>query len=102
MLKYNLKGEEKDWLGYLLPQGYSSILNARPSQQIDVDWGNSVHQLRHIMSNAVASKLFAEKSILCVGPEMVPQPKGKRVCSVGLLNYLSHANPCFYQESRHR
>jgi len=71
-------GEEKDWLGYLLPQGYSAILNARPSQQIDVDWGNSVHQLKDIMSNAVASKLFAEKSILCVGPEMVPQPKGKR------------------------
>ena len=37
------------------------------------------------MSNAVASKLFAEKSILCVGPEMVPQPKGKRVCLISLV-----------------
>jgi hypothetical protein len=68
-------------------------LDARPSQQIDVDWGNSVHQLKHIMSNTVASKLFAEKSILCVGPEMVPQPKGKRVCSISLVTtYLSHTD----------
>ena len=45
------------------------------------------------MSNAVASKLFAEKSILCVGPEMVPQPKGKRVCSINLATaYLSHTD----------
>ena len=88
-----MKGEEKDWLGYLLPQGYSTILNARPSQQIDVDWGNSIHQLKHIMSNAVASKLFAEKNILCVGPEMVPQPKGKRVCSISpVTTYLSHTD----------
>ncbi|KAF8163374.1 hypothetical protein B0H34DRAFT_764888 [Crassisporium funariophilum] len=71
-------GEEKDWLHHMLPQGYSAILGARPSQQVDVDWGNSVHQLKDIISNAVASKLFTEKSILCVGQEMVPQPKGRR------------------------
>ncbi|KDR81687.1 hypothetical protein GALMADRAFT_239810 [Galerina marginata CBS 339.88] len=71
-------GDEKDWAGYMLPQGYSSALGARPSQQVDVDWGNSIHQLKDIMSNSVACKLFANKNILCVGPEMVPSPKGKR------------------------
>ncbi|KAH9483918.1 hypothetical protein JR316_0003396 [Psilocybe cubensis] len=69
---------EKEWTGYLLPQGFSPALKARISQQVDVDWGNSFYQLKDIMSNAVACKLFADKSILCVGPEMVCQPKGKR------------------------
>lgn len=73
------KSEEKDWLGYMLPQGYSEALNARPSQQVDVDWGNSIHQLKDIMCNSVASKLFAEQSILCIGPEMVPLQRGKKV-----------------------
>ncbi|PPQ93283.1 hypothetical protein CVT25_015281 [Psilocybe cyanescens] len=73
---------EKDWLGYLLPQGFSPALKARISQQIDIDWGNSFYQLKDIMSNAVACKLFADKSILCVGPEMVCQPKGKRRAAV--------------------
>jgi len=65
----------------MLPQGFSPILNARPSQQVDIDWGNSIHQLKDIMSNAVASKLFDHKTILCVGAEMVSQPKGRRVSS---------------------
>ncbi|KAF8965254.1 hypothetical protein BDZ97DRAFT_1812840 [Flammula alnicola] len=71
-------GEEKDWAAYMLPQGYSSALRARPSQQVDVDWGNSIHQLKDIMNNSVACKLFDNKSILCVGPDMVCPPKGKR------------------------
>jgi hypothetical protein len=65
----------------MLPQGFSPILKARPSQQVDIDWGNSIHQLKDIMSNTVASKLFDHKTILCVGPEMVSQPKGRRVGS---------------------
>lgn len=72
-------GEEKEWHTYLLPQGYSDALHARPSQQVDMDWGNSVHQLHDIMAESVACKLFDKMSILCVGPEMVPQPKGKKV-----------------------
>lgn len=72
-------GEDKEWQAYLLPQGYSEALHARPSQQIDMDWGNSVHQLTNIMDTPVACKLFDEKSILCVGQEMVPQPKGKKL-----------------------
>ncbi|KAF5380888.1 hypothetical protein D9615_004022 [Tricholomella constricta] len=71
-------GVEKDWLAYMLPQGYSEALGARASQQVDVDWGNSVHQLNDIMDNRVPCKLFDGKSILCVGSEMVPAPKGKK------------------------
>ncbi|KIM49330.1 hypothetical protein M413DRAFT_438515 [Hebeloma cylindrosporum] len=74
--------EEKEWLGYMLPQGFSPVLNARPSQQVDIDWGNSIHQLKDIMSNTVASKLFERKTILCVGPGMVSQPKGRRRAGV--------------------
>jgi len=64
----------------MLPQGYSDTLKARPSQQVDMDWGNSIHQLKDIMSNCVPCKLFSGLSILCVGPDMVPTAKGKRVC----------------------
>ncbi|KAF8077869.1 hypothetical protein FPV67DRAFT_1662656 [Lyophyllum atratum] len=74
-------GEEKDWLAYMLPQGYSEALGGRASQQVDVDWGNSVHQLNDIMDNRVPCKLFEGKSILCVGSEMVPSPKGKKLTS---------------------
>jgi hypothetical protein len=72
-------GEEKEWTAYMLPQGYSDRLSARISQQVDVDWGNSVHQLTDIMDNAVPAKPFQNHSILCVGSDMVPQPKGKRL-----------------------
>lgn len=72
----------ENWTSFLLPQGYSEALGARASQQIDFDWGNSIHQLKQIMSNAVPCKLFAEKSVLCVGPEMIPQPRGKRLPGV--------------------
>ncbi|GLB34876.1 putative ubiquitin modification-dependent histone binding [Lyophyllum shimeji] len=72
-------GEEKDWQAYMLPQGYSEALGARASQQVDVDWGNSVHQLNDIMDNRVPCKIFDGKSILCVGPEMVPSPKGRKL-----------------------
>ncbi|KAF9535266.1 hypothetical protein CPB83DRAFT_779065 [Crepidotus variabilis] len=66
---------EKPWLSHLLPQGYSPQLGARPSQQVDYDWGNSVHHLTHIMKNSIPCKLFDGKHILCVGPDMVPKPK---------------------------
>ena len=42
------------------------------------------------MNNRVACKLFAGKSILCVGQDMVCHPKGKRV---SLLSYSSQTPP---------
>ena len=46
---------------------------------VDLDWGNCTEHLSHIMSNPVASKLFSKKSVLCLGSDLVPLPKGKRV-----------------------
>jgi hypothetical protein len=43
-----------------------------------MDWGNSHHHLTKIMENTVPCKLFFKKNILCVGPEVVPQPKGRK------------------------
>jgi len=65
---------EKDWSQFLLPAGFCDPLNARVSQMVDLDWGNSTEHLSDIMSNLVASKLFADQSILCVAPEFVPLP----------------------------
>lgn len=55
---------------------------ARVSQLVDLDWGNSTEHLSEIMSNPVASKLFEEKSVLCIGVDFVPLPKGKKVSSI--------------------
>ena len=53
---------------------------------VDLDWGNSTEHLSDIMSNPVASKLFAGESVLCLGPEFVPLPsKGKKVRPVRLF-----------------
>ncbi|KAF9464783.1 hypothetical protein BDZ94DRAFT_1320898 [Collybia nuda] len=70
-------GIEQPWANYMLPQGFSETLNARPTQQVDIDWGTSVRHLREIMENAVPCKLLKNMSVLCVGAELVPQPKGK-------------------------
>ncbi|KAG5653828.1 hypothetical protein H0H81_010101 [Sphagnurus paluster] len=70
--------KEDEWTKYILPQGYSEALGARPSQQVDYDWGNSIHQLNEIMDNRVPCKLFDGKTILCVGAEMIPTQKGKK------------------------
>ncbi|CAA7271631.1 unnamed protein product [Cyclocybe aegerita] len=71
-------GQEREWIGYLLPQGRSAILKGRITQQIDYDWGESVEFAKRLPTNPIAAKLFANMHILCVGPQMVPQPKGKR------------------------
>ncbi|KAJ3515088.1 hypothetical protein NLJ89_g1968 [Agrocybe chaxingu] len=71
-------GVEREWIGYLLPQGRSTILKGRITQQIDYDWGESVEFAQRLPTNPIAAKLFANMHILCVGPQMVPQPKGKR------------------------
>ncbi|THU89556.1 hypothetical protein K435DRAFT_969074 [Dendrothele bispora CBS 962.96] len=61
-----------EWNRQLLPQGYSDHFNARISQSVDVDWGNSPCHLKEIMDNPVPPKLFAGLSILCLGPEIEP------------------------------
>ncbi|KAH7919016.1 hypothetical protein BV22DRAFT_1108220 [Leucogyrophana mollusca] len=71
-----------DWQPFLLPAGFSDFLNARVSQLIDLDWGNSQEHLTEIMSNLAASKLFTDKSILCVGADFVPLPKTRKTPSV--------------------
>lgn len=76
------QGKEREWAGYLLPQGYSTALGARASQQVDVDWGNSIYHVTDIMNNRVACKLFAGKSILCIGQDMVCDPKGNKRVSL--------------------
>ncbi|KAG6917953.1 hypothetical protein DXG01_017137 [Tephrocybe rancida] len=70
-------GEEKDWTAYMLGQGYSEVLSTQVSQQVDMNWGYSVHHLNDIMDNKVPCKLLSGKSILCVG-DMVPKMKGKK------------------------
>lgn len=82
------QGVEKEWLSHLLPQGFSHVLLARPTQQVDMDWGNSHHHLTKIMSNMVPCKLFAQKDILCVGRDMVPQLKGKRASTFLVIYFL--------------
>ncbi|KAH9935032.1 BRCT domain-containing protein [Fomitopsis serialis] len=71
-------GKEKDWQQYLLPAGFCESLDARVSQLVDLDWGNSDEHLRDITGNQVASKLFANKRILCVAPDYVPIAKAKK------------------------
>lgn len=41
---------------------------------VDLDWGNSTEHLTDILSNTVASKLFTDKSILCIAPDFLPAP----------------------------
>ncbi|KAG6874218.1 hypothetical protein C0995_003764 [Termitomyces sp. Mi166 len=46
-------GEEKNWLAYMLSQGFSEVLSTQISQQVDINWGTSVHHLTDIMENRV-------------------------------------------------
>ncbi|KAG6816444.1 hypothetical protein H0H87_005999 [Tephrocybe sp. NHM501043] len=82
-------GEEKDWLAYMLNQGYSDGLSTRISQQVDIDWGSSKHHLLDIMDSKVPCKLFSGKSILCVG-DMVPKPRGKKLSLVEEKSHEAH------------
>ncbi|KAG6866984.1 hypothetical protein C0991_003900 [Blastosporella zonata] len=72
--------EEKDWRAYMLSQGHSEELSARISQQVDFDWGTSVHHLGHIMDNKIPCKLLDGKSILCVGDTVPKMRLKKRTC----------------------
>ena len=64
-----------DWQPFLLPQGYSALFRARVSQFVDLDWCNSPEHLQDIMANQVARKPFADKSILCIGPDFMPEQR---------------------------
>ncbi|KAF9227698.1 hypothetical protein BS17DRAFT_694286 [Gyrodon lividus] len=64
----------QDWQPFLLSAGYSDTLGARISQLVDLDWGNCTEHLTDIMTNRVASKLFSQKTVLCIGAEFVPLP----------------------------
>ncbi|KAG6898357.1 hypothetical protein C0992_009032 [Termitomyces sp. T32_za158] len=74
-------GEEKDWLAYMLGQGFSETLSTQISQQVDINWGTSVHHLSDIMENRVPCKLFSGKSILCVG-DVVPKMRRSKKPSI--------------------
>ncbi|EJF65854.1 hypothetical protein DICSQDRAFT_77708 [Dichomitus squalens LYAD-421 SS1] len=69
---------EAQWRPYLLPAGYSEQLEARVSQMVDIDWGTSDHHLTDVAANKVASKVFAETSILCISSDYVPAKKAKK------------------------
>ncbi|KDQ60986.1 hypothetical protein JAAARDRAFT_125032 [Jaapia argillacea MUCL 33604] len=71
-LRACLQEGEKDWQPYLLPAGFSEPLNARVSQMVDLDWGNSFEHVREIMANPVAAKLLSDLSVLCLSPDFVP------------------------------
>jgi len=66
-----------DWQPFLLPAGYSDTLGARVSQLVDLDWGNCTEHLTDIMENEVPIKLFSQKTVLCIGSELVPLPPNR-------------------------
>lgn len=76
----------QDWQPFLLPAGYSDTLGARISQLVDLDWGNCTEHLTDIMESEVPIKLFSQKTVLCVGAELVPLPphRAKKVFSISL------------------
>lgn len=49
------------------------------SQMVDIDWGTSDHHLTDVAANKVASKVFAEMTILCISADFVPSKKSKKV-----------------------
>ncbi|KAH0827185.1 hypothetical protein J3R83DRAFT_4878 [Lanmaoa asiatica] len=66
-----------DWQPFLLPAGYSDALGARISQLVDLDWGNCTEHLTDIMASRVPIKLFSQKTVLCVGADLVPLPPNR-------------------------
>jgi hypothetical protein len=74
-----MQGELVDWMMYLLPAGFSEARNCRVTQFVNADWGVDPADIKDIMNNPVAHKVFKGKRILCVGPEVLPAGKGKKV-----------------------
>lgn len=65
--------QDVPWYPYLLPAGMSEILDARVSQFVDLDWGNSPAHLTDIMSYNVPPKVFRGKSLLCLSVDYLPK-----------------------------
>ncbi|KAL5532573.1 hypothetical protein ACEPAF_4347 [Sanghuangporus sanghuang] len=70
-------GEEVSWSRFLLAAGHSEPLGAPVSQMVDLDWGSSAEHMTEIMENPVPLKVLNGTSVLCVGPELFPQPPKK-------------------------
>ena len=51
----------------------SEILDARVSQYVDLDWGNSPAHLTDIMTYNVPPKVFRGKSLLCLSNDYLPK-----------------------------
>lgn len=66
----------------------------RLAQQVDLDWGNSPEHLADIMRNPAPAKIFGHlDSVLCVGPDMVPQDMKKAVCVKSLRHFSFSVSP---------
>src|SRR5688572_10067781 len=73
----------------------------RLTQQVDSDWGNCTEHLDDIMENAAVMKVFPrDYSILCVGPDMIPQDTKKSVCWILFLVHLTRLTPFLATWSR--
>ncbi|KAL5529763.1 hypothetical protein ACEPAG_5748 [Sanghuangporus baumii] len=70
-------GEEVSWSRFLLASGHSEPLGAPVSQMVDLDWGSSAEHMTEIMENPVPLKVLNGSSVLCIGPELFPQPPKK-------------------------
>lgn len=82
-------GAEKPWNRYLLPQGHSSLLQMRVSQQVDLDWGNSILQLDKILESPLPLKLYKGSSVLCVGKDMLPQQPRRNQGAADMLESVN-------------
>ncbi|KII88413.1 hypothetical protein PLICRDRAFT_110707 [Plicaturopsis crispa FD-325 SS-3] len=87
----------EEWQPYLLPAGFCETLGAPVSQLVDLNWGNSPDYITDIMTNAVASKLFAHKSVVCIDATYVPLPKSK--VSSSIFYRLAPPSTAFLQNS---
>ncbi|EFI28374.1 hypothetical protein CC1G_13908 [Coprinopsis cinerea okayama7 len=69
------ENEDVDWPPFLLPQGQYN--DSCLTQMVDLNWGTSAYHLANIMDNPAPMKLMKGTSVLCVGHDIFPQPKGK-------------------------
>ncbi|KAJ7449899.1 hypothetical protein FB451DRAFT_1343040 [Mycena latifolia] len=81
-------GELTDWMMYLLPSGFSETRNCRVSQWLNADFGEDVDDIKDIMNNPVAHKVFRDKKILCVGAEVITFSKGKKNANLAIARII--------------
>jgi len=70
-INHAIQTGDLDWMMHLLPTGFSDFLNCRVSQFVNVDWGDGADDLKDLMNNSVAHKVFKGKKIMCVSPEVL-------------------------------